>query len=69
MIVSPHSAGTYTTPLNVMVDKVKDGGRSPPPPHQAGLIFPSSWNVHQKVAIAALCVLCGRNSETSCNNL
>ncbi len=30
-----------------------------PHPHQAGLFFPSWWNVSQKVAIATLCVLCG----------
>ncbi len=42
-----------------MVDKVKGGGRATPPPHQAGLIFPSQWNARQKVAIAIMCVLCG----------
>ncbi len=34
-------AGVYTTTLFVMLDIVKVGGRAPPHPHQAGLIFPS----------------------------
>jgi hypothetical protein len=50
-----------TTTLYVMVDIVKRVGVHPLPyPHQAGLIFPSLWNLHQKVTIATLCVFCGR---------
>ncbi len=40
-----------------MADIVKGGGRAPHHPHQTGPIFPSWWNVRQKVAIATLCVL------------
>jgi hypothetical protein len=40
-----------------MVDIVKGVGLpTPPPPHQARLIFPSWWNARHKVAIATLCV-------------
>ncbi len=53
-IVSVRSAGAYSTTLYVMVDIVKGGGSAPPPPYQAGLIFPSWWNVRQKVTIASL---------------
>ncbi len=50
--------GAHTTTVLVIIDTVKGGGRAPPPPlHQSGLIFPSRWNVGQKVAIATLCSL------------
>jgi hypothetical protein len=39
--VSALSAGMYTITLYMMVGTVKGGGRAPPLPHQAGLIFPS----------------------------
>jgi hypothetical protein len=39
-VVSTLSAGAYTVTLYVMVDIVKRGGHAPPP-HQAGMIFPS----------------------------
>ncbi len=38
---------------------VRDGSYS----HQAGRIFPSWWNVCQKMAIATLCVLCACESK------
>jgi hypothetical protein len=48
----------YTTTLYVLVDIVKGGGCGvDPQPHQPGLIFPSWWNVRQKVAVATLCAL------------
>ncbi len=50
-----------------MVDIVKWGGRAPlPQPHWARLIFPSLWNVRQKVALATLCVLCDGNISFPC---
>ncbi len=58
--VSALSVGAYTTTLYVMVDIVKGVGvHAPPPlpPHKPGLIFPSWWNVCQKVAIATLYTL------------
>ncbi len=39
-----------------MVDIVK-GRASPTLTKQAGLIFPSRWNVRQKAAVATLCIL------------
>jgi hypothetical protein len=38
-------------------DIMKGCGRGLPHPHQTGLIFPSFWDVRQKVAIATLSVL------------
>jgi hypothetical protein len=56
------SQGTYTATLYVMVVTRVIGGwcalcKHPPPPHQPGLIFPLLWEIHQKSAIATLCVL------------
>jgi hypothetical protein len=56
----PSQLGAYTTTLYVIgghaVDIVKWGGRRActPQPHQAGLIFPSWWNIRQKLGIATL---------------
>jgi hypothetical protein len=54
----------YTTTLNLMVDKVKEGGRAP---HTLTSWADVSirWNVQQKVAIATLCVLCGITSRAA----
>jgi len=41
----PFQRGAYTTTLYVIVDIVIGGGRATPYHHQAGLIFPSLWNV------------------------
>ncbi len=45
----------YTATLYVMANLVKGVGVHPSP-SQPGLIFPSWWNVHQKAAVATLCV-------------
>ncbi len=51
------SAGAYTI-VYVMVDIVKGGAQCTHHSHQPRQIFPSWWNIRQKVTIATLCVLC-----------
>ncbi len=48
-----------TKTFYVNIDIVNGGGRAPPPPPPSPgcADFPSWWNVHQKVAIATLCLL------------
>ncbi len=53
--VSAFSAGGYTTILYVMVDIVKEIGPATPPT-PPWLIFPSWWNICQKVAVVSLWV-------------
>jgi hypothetical protein len=65
--VSSLSSGAYTTTLLVMVDRVKRGGRAPPPPHSSDWadftivkeFTPESGHCH-------LCVLCGQ-TLVNCN--
>ncbi len=60
--ICPLSWGTIT--LYVIVDMVKGEGRTPPTlKMQAGPLFPTSWNVRQKVVFSTLCVLCGETSH------
>ncbi len=60
--VSAPSAGANTKTLYVMVDIVKGVGVYPHP-HQAGLIFPSWWNIGQIMAICTLWLLLYKRSE------
>ncbi len=52
------SAGVHTTTLIVMVDRVKGGGRAPPP-SPGWAEFTIMMDARQNVTIPTLCVLCG----------
>ncbi len=58
MSVSALSAGVYTATLYMMVDRVKEDGRAPPPsPARADFSIMMEWK--EKNRPLPLCVLCG----------